>query len=117
MLLPPDRHRLVDIRHYAAKALAFTDGLTEVAFLADELRLFATIRCIEVIGEAASKVSKETREQHPALPWVFMAPMRHICIHEYGRVDPLRIWQTVRFSLPDLVAHLDRILAEPDSRP
>jgi uncharacterized protein with HEPN domain len=115
MLLPPDQHRLVDMRHYAAKALAFTDGLMDVAFPADELRLFPTIRGIEVIGEGATKVSKETREQHPKPPWVFMASMRHICIHEYGRVDPLRIWQSVRFSSPGLVAHLDRILAEPDS--
>lgn len=103
---------MVDMLHFARKAVSFNDNVDEQSFLDDELRLFATIRCIEVIGEAAAKVDKATRAQFPELPWMFMVPMRHICIHEYGRVDPIRIWQTVRDSLPGLIDQLERILAE-----
>ena len=60
---------LLDMALYARDALSFVEGLDQDAFLASDLHLYAVMRRVEVIGEAASKVSAETRASLPGIPW------------------------------------------------
>lgn len=97
--------------HSAAKAaLRYVEGMTEAEFAADEKTFDAVVRKLEVIGEAANHVTAETRDRLPALPWATMIAQRHVAIHHYRKLSPIRIWSTVRDDLPRLIRTLEEYL-------
>jgi uncharacterized protein with HEPN domain len=71
------------------------------------------LRALEVIGEAASRVSQPMRDQHPSIPWSQIVAFRNRLIHGYNAVDPDRLWQILISDVPLLIANLQRILAQP----
>ena len=76
-----------DMIDAARQAIAFTEGLTMATYLSDPKTLRATERVIEIIGEAARKVSDQTRALAPGLAWGAIVATRHIMAHEYDEVD------------------------------
>jgi uncharacterized protein with HEPN domain len=70
----------------------------------------AIIKSIEIIGEAASKMSESCRSNHPVIPWVDIINMRHRMIHAYFDVNLDIVWQTIQTDLPGLVEALERII-------
>jgi uncharacterized protein with HEPN domain len=68
--------------------------------------LFAVVRGIEIIGEAAARMSREAQEAATEIPWAAMASMRHRLIHGYFDVDPDIVWQTATEEVPALIDHL-----------
>ena len=80
----------------------------------DENRMlaFALVRAIEVVGEAAGRVTEETRETFPDLPWREMAGMRNRVIHAYFDIDLDRVWATVTDDMPALANRLRAILEQ-----
>jgi uncharacterized protein with HEPN domain len=76
----------------------------------DRMLLFAVVRAVEVLGEAASKVTAETRERHADLPWRAASSMRNRLIHGYFDIDREIVWVTVTAELPALVKKLSLIL-------
>ena len=68
----------------------------------------AVIRRIEVIGEAAGRISDETKASHPIPPWQDMTAIRNFLIHQYGDVEPQVVWDTVKLDLPTLITELER---------
>jgi len=68
------------------------------------------IRLVEVIGEAASQVSRETRARYPHIAWHPMVGMRHRLIHGYDYIDLDLLWDTVTLDLPALVRQLVDVL-------
>jgi uncharacterized protein with HEPN domain len=76
------------------------------AFSQNDMLISAVTRELEIIGEAAGKVSQETKNKHPELPWPEMIGMRHKLIHDYFNVDLKIVWDTCRNNLPDLKAKL-----------
>jgi uncharacterized protein with HEPN domain len=78
----------------------------------------ALIRLIEVIGEAAGRVSDDTRSQISSVPWPLVIAMRNRLIHGYFDVDVDRVWDTVVNDLPPLIAAVETYLAgeRPGSR-
>lgn len=108
----------VRIRHMleaAYEALEMASGRSREDLDNDRMVLHALVRMIEVIGEAAAQVSRETRELHPNLPWRDMTSMRNRLIHAYFAVDADRVWETVEDDLPQLVMRLERISRDFDS--
>ena len=73
---------------------------------------FALVRAIEIIGEAASKISAETRSVTPAIPWPQIVAMRNRLIHAYFDIDRDILWRTVREELPKLLALLHQAIAK-----
>ena len=70
----------------------------------------SVMRLLEVIGEAARRVSEPKRVAHPEIPWADVWGMRNALIHAYDRIDHGRVWRTIEADLPVLIRHLERIL-------
>jgi len=68
------------------------------------------VRRIEIIGEAARRVSQETRDKYPQIPWREMTSMRNFVIHEYDSVDIGQVWDTVQNKFPSLIEELKKIV-------
>ena len=79
--------------------------------------VLSLVKEIEIIGEAASKVSQETRNALPDIPWADLTGMRPRLIHAYFDINVEVVWQTVVHDLPRLLSALEKILKEGSSDP
>lgn len=70
------------------------------------------VRALEVVGEAAKRVSEDLRKEHPQVPWRGMIGMRDKVIHGYYGVDVEVVWRTVHENLPPLRKAISALLAE-----
>ena len=95
----------------AREAIGFVAGRTSEQFAADRMLALAVLKEIEIIGEAASKVSADTRAQLPRIPWPDVIGIRNRLVHAYFEVDYERVWVTVTESLPELIAQLEPALS------
>jgi len=77
----------------------------------DRLLLLALVKDVEIIGEAATRVSPETRLEWGDIAWQDIVAMRHRLTHGYFDIDLDIVWSTVTDDLPPLVAQLERALA------
>jgi len=84
----------------------------EQAFRDDVVRQAATIRWIEIIGEAASRISDELKARHPEVPWRAVIGMRNVVAHGYDRVRLDIVWRVVQEELAPLERQIREILAE-----
>lgn len=105
-----DKIRLQHILEEASEACKYTEGISFDEFVQDGKTVRAVMRSIEVIGEAASKISMEFRKQQPDVPWQKIIGMRNRLIHVYFDIDYTIIWQTVKENLPFLIKELKSIL-------
>ena len=74
----------------------------------------SVIRRIEIIGEAARRLSQEARDKHPQIPWREITSMRNLVIHEYDVVDIGQVWDTVQNKIPPLIEELTKIVPPPE---
>ena len=86
------------------------------AFMESEELQDAVIRNVEVIGEAAKRVSTETRGQLPHLDWKAICGMRDVLIHDYIGVDLDEVWNVASSRIPELQAALEQFLSTRDTR-
>ena len=100
---------LIDILDAARLALSYVSGKTRAEFDQDIQCQDAVVRRLEIIGEAARRVSEQTKARFPYLPWSAMMNMRNVLIHEYDAVDLPIVWDTVQNDLPPLITVLERI--------
>ncbi len=107
---------LLDMLLAARKARQFTANVDGDRFRTDEVLQNAVLRLIQIIGEAARKVSPEFRGLHPEIPWQEIVGMRHLLVHEYFRIIPEKIWEVVERDLPSLISMIEP-LVPPDSTP
>jgi uncharacterized protein with HEPN domain len=109
-MLPEDRIRLQHIIDEAKEACKYAEEVSFDEFLKDGKTARAIIRSMEVIGEAASKLPVDCREQHPDIPWHNIIGMRNRLIHAYFDIDYYTLWQTVKKNLPPLIIQVESIL-------
>lgn len=109
-----DMAYLLDILLYARDALDFTTGIDKATFLSDRKSQLAVIRCLEVMGEAAKRLSPDVQKTYPDIPWSQIAKMRDLLIHAYDRVDLDEVWNTVQNDIPTLISALERIIPPED---
>lgn len=103
---------LADILDAVDKADEFTSGMSREQFLGDQRTIFAVVRALEIIGEAAKRVPAEARRRCPEIPWSEVAGIRDKLIHEYFGVDLEVVWKTVQEDLPMLRSSVQRLLDE-----
>jgi len=107
---PKDLVRLRHIYDAACEALSFARGRAREDLNTDRQLVLALVKEIEIIGEAASRLSSETRQQIPALPWTDIILMRNRLIHAYFDVDLDVVWKTLTDDLPPLIEELEKRL-------
>lgn len=104
-----DATYMMDILDAAKLAVSYVSDKNEEEFLLDFQCQDAVIRRLEIIGEAAGRLSDKIRSKYDHLPWTAMIGMRNIMIHKYDDVDLTIVWETVKSSLPELIAALEKI--------
>ena len=106
------RH-MVDAAH---EAMRYASGQTRQDLDRNLMAVRAIIKCLEIVGEAASKVTPHTRSQLLAVPWTDIVAMRNRLIHTYFDINLDIVWTTIEVDLPGLIAPLERWLAAHESR-
>jgi len=94
----------------AKEVMEFAAGKTRMDLEKDRLHMLAIIKSIEIIGEAASKVTETFKTENSNIPWNDIINMRNRLIHAYFDVNLDIVWQTVKTDLPDLIKALEEII-------
>jgi uncharacterized protein with HEPN domain len=105
---------LLDILIAARKAIEFLEAVTWEEFQRSDLHQNAVMRPLEIVGEAARRVSRQTHDAHPEIPWEQMIGMRNRLVHEYFRVNLATVWDTVHNDLPRLIALIEPLVPPED---
>jgi uncharacterized protein with HEPN domain len=103
---------LFDILESAQAILDYPAGKTWDEFSKDALLQDAVVRRLEIIGEAAGRVSEDTRKKYPQIPWTAIKGTRNRVIHGYDTVRLDIIWDIAQADLPGLVSELQKIIPE-----
>lgn len=104
-----DETYLWDMRETAIEAVRVLKGIDREGFLGDSIRTRAIERLIEILGEAAFRVSREKRTETPQIPWDKIIGQRHVLAHEYGEIDCGRLFDVVAVHLPALIVERDHL--------
>ena len=107
------QHDLIRLRHMltaAKEAMEFAAGKTRMDLEKDRLHMLAIIKSIEIIGEAASKVSGVFKSENKNIPWDDIINMRHRLIHAYFDVNLDIVLQTIKTDLPELIKAFEEII-------
>jgi len=105
-----DRLFLADIVDSIEAIERFTAGIDEATFVANELIQSAVLQKLSVIGEAAGRLSEETRAQATEVPWKEIIGFRNIAVHAYFSVDWRIVFVTVTDDLPMLKRSMTTLL-------
>jgi uncharacterized protein with HEPN domain len=103
---------LEDISDAVAKIERYVRGLDHDSFLASEMAIDSVVRNLEIMGEAASRLSPEFTAVHPDIAWAQIVGLRHRIVHEYFGIDVELIWQILQDDLPRLKRRLETLRAE-----
>ena len=101
---------LWDMLEAAREAQQFIATVSLEQYIHNHMLQRAIERLVEIIGEAAHKVSGAFKTAHPDIPWQAIIAQRHVLAHEYGRIDQQRIWLVATGHIPDLSAKLTPLI-------
>jgi uncharacterized protein with HEPN domain len=99
---------LNDILEYSKKAIEFTKGLTFEQFVVDNKTFLATVRCLEIIGEASKKIDENIKSLYRDIPWKKITGMRDVIIHNYDGINKDIVWNTVINNLPEIIKIIEK---------
>jgi len=105
-----DSVRLRHMLDHAIEARDMVDGRSRADLDADRQLNLALVRLMEIIGEAAGRVSPETRDRHQPIPWPEIVGLRNRLIHGYDEVDLDILWNIITLDLPPLIEQMQEIL-------
>lgn len=113
---------VIRLRHmldHAREAVETAASRTRSDLDSDRMFQLAMRQLVEIVGEAADRVSAETQASLQEIPWSRVIGMRHRIIHGYDKVDLSLLWDTIVLDLPPLVGQLERAIArlEAESKP
>ena len=110
MMKDRDLVHLRQMLDYSREAFDIVSTISRSDLDSNRLLNLALVRLLEIIGEAANRVSSGKRSEHPGIPWGEIVSLRNRLIHGYDQVDFDILWQIVKHDLPELIAALKPIL-------
>lgn len=105
-----DAAYLWDMLDAAQNIVQFTADISVGEYLKDRKLQLAVERSLEIIGEAAKKVSSDFQQNNPDIPWHKIIAQRNVIAHEYGEIKQERIWTVVTLHIPVLMEKLNFIV-------
>lgn len=118
--MQPETHDigyLHDMLEQARGVVRAVENSTLESYLEDENLRLAVERRIEIIGEAAPRVSREFQDAHPQIPWRKIIAQRNVLVHEYGEIEDEIVWQVAKASIPELVDLLEPLVPPRENQP
>ncbi|MBI2800731.1 MAG: DUF86 domain-containing protein [Gammaproteobacteria bacterium] len=94
---------------FAQKVVVYTAGQDQTGFVADARTYDATLRNLELIGEAATRVPDAVRAAHPEIPWRLIVATRNRLIHAYLGIDDDTLWSIIQDDISALVTALQKL--------
>ena len=107
-----DQVSLKDMLSHSREAVELLGDSNREDLGCNRVTQLALTRLVEIVGEAANRVSQATQEKYPGIPWLQIIGMRNRLVHGYDIVDLDLLWRTVREDLPPLIASLREIVGE-----
>ena len=107
---PDDRVRLRHMADALRSAMRFAEGRRRAELDTDEMLAFALVHAIQIVGEAASRISSDTQDRHPQIPWANVVGMRHRLVHAYVDINADILWVTATEAAPALLAQIMPLL-------
>jgi uncharacterized protein with HEPN domain len=104
-----DRVRILHMIEAAEAVAEFVAGRKRNDLDEDRMLLFAVVHAIEILGEAANKISPQIRAAAPQVPWGSIVSMRNRLIHGYFDIDTAVVWKTATIEIPALVPLLQAL--------
>ena len=95
---------------YAKEAMILSKGKSPQELVDDRVLSLATVRLMEMVGEAANRIPHEERSRHPEIPWLQIVGLRNRLIHGYDAIDYEILWKILNHDIPELIFSLERIL-------
>ncbi len=111
---PDDEALLADILIAARRVQSFMLGRSRASLAEDYQLQFAVQKGIEIIGEAAGRLTDATKARSQSVPWRDIVGMRHRLVHDYGRVNFDVLWEVVESDIPLLIAAIEPLLPPSD---
>ena len=115
--MPRDAASLADLLDAARTILSHAVGVSEAEFRTSPVLQDAVLYRINVIGEAARRLSEDFRAHHPEIPWRDIIAMRNRVVHEYESVDPAKVWVVIERDIPELIGQIEPLLLPPPPAP
>jgi len=103
------RFYLDDMIGFAEKVIAYTDGFDQAGFVANGLNYDATVRNLELTGEAATHIPDVVRSANPQVPWRLIIATRNRLIHGYLGIDNDTLWSIIQDDIPALLLELQKL--------
>ncbi|NOZ20866.1 MAG: DUF86 domain-containing protein [Planctomycetes bacterium] len=107
-----DEVSLRDMLSHANEAAELLGAASREELGRDRVMQLALTRLVEIVGEAANRISAATQQKHPGIPWAQIIGMRNRLVHGYDVIDLDLLWDTIRGDLPPLIAALEAIVKE-----
>lgn len=101
-----------DMVEFGERVATYVRGLDQQAFTADQRTYDATLRNVELLGEAATHIPENVRDAHPEIAWRQIIGTRNRLAHGYLGIDDDVIWDIIQTDIPDLLPALSRLLNE-----
>lgn len=105
-----DQLRLGHMLDHASEAVAMCRNKSRDDLNTDRMLVLALTRLVEIVGEAANRVSKDGQKQRPEIPWPLAIGMRNRLVHGYEDVDHDILWDTIQIDFPPLIEMLKKTL-------
>jgi len=107
---PDDRVRISHIVDALNTTIRFVADRRREDLDKNEMLAFAPVHALQIVGEAASKISIEMREKHSQIPWATIVGMRHRLVHAYFDINLDLVWTTATEAAPALLAQVEPLL-------
>lgn len=104
------RVRLMHMRDHAVEAVEMVQGMRRKELDTNRGLNLALVRLIEIVGEAANRISPEIQKKCTSIPWAQIVGLRNRLIHGYDEVDFDILWRIIQDDLPSLIMELDRLI-------
>ena len=105
-----DKQRLLHILEAIEEIENYISGVNFDAFIQNSMMRFASVKQIEIIGEAANNISEEVKNKCTEIQWRQITGLRHVLVHEYFGVDNRLIWQIIVDDIPALKVKIKEVL-------